>query len=141
LILIGSDVNMKIEFSPIGYIYTQVEEVPRHWSVSDAEGSIVVNKRYEAGLKDIGVGQEIVVIFYFDRSPEFTNSHLIQTPPHKSESFGVFSICSPKRPNPIGLSVLEVMGVRENVVHVKRVDMLDQTPVLDIKPWIEKKEK
>lgn len=127
---------MQIEMHPIGYIYTQAESIPRHWSVSNEKGSIVLLKEYQSGLRDILAGQEIVVIFYFDRSPEFSSSNLIQTPPHKNESFGVFSICSPKRPNPVGLSVLEVLGVEENVVYVKRVDMLDQTPVLDIKPFI-----
>jgi tRNA (Thr-GGU) A37 N-methylase len=50
---------------------------------------------------------------------------------------GVFSICSPVRPNPIGMSILEVLGVEDATIHVKRLDMLDGTPILDIKPYIE----
>ena len=57
-------------------------------------------------------------------------------PPHRTESRGVFSLCSPIRPNPIGMSVLEVLGVERNRIHVKRVDLLDGTPILDIKPYI-----
>ncbi|MFW6415379.1 MAG: tRNA (N6-threonylcarbamoyladenosine(37)-N6)-methyltransferase TrmO [Thermodesulfobacteriota bacterium] len=127
---------MKIEFTPIGYLYTQAKSIPRHWSVSDVKGSIVIDQKYESGLKDISKGQAIVVIFYFDRSPDFSSSCLIQRPPHKDRDYGVFSICSPRRPNPIGMSVLEVLDVEGNTVYVNRVDMLDATPVLDIKPYI-----
>jgi tRNA (Thr-GGU) A37 N-methylase len=52
----------------------------------------------------------------------------------------VFSICSPYRPNPIGLSVLEVLDKSENIIKVRRLDMLDGTPILDIKPYVEYKE-
>ena len=128
---------MQIQMQAIGYFYTRAKEIPRHWSLSEEKGSIVVQKEFEQGLRDIQVGEDIVVIFYFHRSPQFSSSQLIQTPPHKDRSFGVFSVCSPKRPNPIGLSVLEVLAVKDNVVYVNRVDMLDQTPVLDIKPHIE----
>ncbi len=136
----GVNIRMKIEFTPIGYLYTQAESIPRHWSVSDEKGSIVVQEKYAPGIRDISQGQEIVVIFYFDKSPEFSDSYLIQKPPHKSESHGVFSICSPRRPNPIGMSVLKVLGVEDNIIYVHRVDMMDNTPVLDIKPFISSKQ-
>ena len=86
------------------------------------------------GLKDIQKGQDIIVIFYFHRSPDFAVSHLIQTPPHRNEALGVFSICSPIRPNPIGISVVRVVDVARNIIHVKGLDMMNQTPILDIKP-------
>ncbi len=127
---------MQIQMQPIGYFYTRAKEIPRHWSLSEEKGNIVVQKEFEQGLRDIQVGEDIVAIFYFDRSPEFSSNHLIQTPPHRNRSFGVFSVCSPKRPNPIGMSVLQVLSVHENVLEVKRIDMLDQTPILDIKPYI-----
>ena len=53
---------MKIEFEPIGFVKTDVEKVPRHWTVSEAEGAIIVNEEYAAGLKDIKAGQRIVVL-------------------------------------------------------------------------------
>ncbi len=129
---------MKIEFEPIGFVKTDVEKVPRHWSVSDAEGAIVINEEYAAGLKDVEAGQCIVVLFYFHQSPQFTPAFLVQTPPHRNESLGVFSICSPIRPNPIGMSVVEVLGVEGSVIRIKGLDMRDGTPVLDIKPMTEK---
>jgi tRNA-Thr(GGU) m(6)t(6)A37 methyltransferase TsaA len=129
---------VKIEFEPIGTVRTEVEKVPRHWTVSDVEGTIIVDKKFVAGLRDIRAGQRIVVIFHFHKSPAFASHFLVQTPPHINEQKGVFSICSPVRPNAIGMSVLEVVGMEENVIRVKGIDMLDGTPVLDIKPFVEK---
>lgn len=129
---------MKITFEPIGCIVTAVEKVPRHWTVSNAVGDLVIREAYCAGLKDIRAGQRIVVLFYFHQSPRFTSAFLVQTPPHRSELLGVFSTCSPVRPNPIGMSIVEVLGVEGCIIHVKGLDMLDKTPLLDIKPVTEK---
>ncbi len=125
---------MKIELVPIGFVRTDVEKVPRHWTVSDAEGSIVVDEQYKEGLKDIKTGERIVVLFYFHQSPRFAPELLVQTPKHRNEQMGVFSICSPVRPNPLGMSVVEVLGIDGNIIHVKGLDMINGTPVLDIKP-------
>lgn len=128
---------MSIELKPIGFVRTDAKEIPRHWSVSDVEGTLIIDEEYLEGLEDIEPGQRIVVIFNFHRSPEFTSSFLRQTPPHRGKEMGVFSICSPIRPNPIGMSILEVLEVKDATIHVKRLDMLDGTPILDIKPYIE----
>jgi tRNA-Thr(GGU) m(6)t(6)A37 methyltransferase TsaA len=125
---------MKIEFKPIGFVQTNAKTVPRHWTISDVEGMIVIDKMYTEGLKDIQIGESIIVIFYFHQSPEFTSQYLIQTPPHRNKKLGVFSTCSPIRPNPIGMSVVEVLDISGNVVYVKGLDMIDGTPILDIKP-------
>jgi tRNA-Thr(GGU) m(6)t(6)A37 methyltransferase TsaA len=127
---------MKIELEPIGFIRTDIKNVPRHWTVSDAQGMIVIDKKYMVGLKDIKPGQRIVVVFHFHQSHGFTQDFLVQTPPHRKEQLGVFSTCSPIRPNPIGMSVLEVTRIKDNVIHIKGLDMFDGTPVLDIKPMI-----
>ena len=128
---------MPIVLEPIGYVRTAAKDIPRHWVFSDVEGTLVINKEYLKGLKDIKTGQSIVVIFHFDRSPTFNHSYMIQMPPHRKKKIGVFSICSPIRPNPIGMSVLEVLRIEENIIKVRGLDMLDGTPILDIKPHIE----
>ncbi len=128
---------MRIELRPIGFVRTDAEEIPRHWNVSDAEGTLVIDEEYLEGLKDIEPGQRIVVIFNFHRSPEFSSRFLRQTPPHSEKETGVFSICSPVRPNPIGMSILEVLDIKGATIRVRRLDMLDGTPILDIKPYIE----
>jgi len=124
----------KIEFKPIGFVKTDVSTVPRHWTISDVEGIIVIDEMYTEGLKDIKIAENIIVIFYFHKSKDFDLPHLVQTPPHRNERIGVFSTCSPIRPNPIGMSVLKVIGIEGSVIHVKGMDMLDGTPILDIKP-------
>ena len=128
---------MPIVLEPIGLVRTSAKDIPRHWVFSDVEGTLVINEEYLKGLKDIRNGQRIVVIFHFDRSPKFNQSYLTQIPPHRNEKMGVFSICSPIRPNPIGMSVLEVLRIEDNTIQVKGLDILDGTPILDIKPYIE----
>lgn len=120
---------------PIGYAHTEEKSIPRHWRVSTVTGTLVIDRQYLAGLKDIKVGQQLVVLFLFHQSPQFTPNHLCQKPPHLKDKMGVFSICSPIRPNPIGMSVLTVLGIHENILSVKGMDMLDNTPILDIKPY------
>lgn len=127
---------MRITFDPIGFVETDVENIPRHWTVSAVEGRLVIQKQYLEGLKDITKGQRIVVIFHFHRSPKFNPENLIQTPRHINKRRGVFSICSPIRPNPIGMSVLEVLERTKNIIHVKGLDMENGTPILDIKPHV-----
>jgi len=128
---------MSIELRPIGFVRTDVEELPRHWSVSEVEGTLVIDEGYSEGLRDIEPGQRIVVIFHFHRSPRFSPEFLRQTSGQDGREAGVFSLCSPIRPNPVGMSVLEVFGVRGANVDVRRLDALDGTPILDIKPHIE----
>ena len=123
---------------PIGFISTNAETIPRSWSVSDVEGELVIDESYIEGLKDIQPGQRIYVIFQFHKSPKFGPEYMrIKPPVHKRrKELGVFSTHSPIRPNPIGLSLLEVLRVDDNVIHVKGLDMLNGTPVLDIKPEV-----
>lgn len=129
---------MKIELTPIGFVKTEAKSIPRHWTVSDVEGKIIINEKYKEGIRDIKAGQRIIVLFYFHQSPPFTPDILKQKPKHSDESKGVFSICSPVRPNPIGMSVVEVLGIEGSIIHIKGLDMIDGTPVLDIKPYVEK---
>ena len=129
---------MKIELTPIGFVKTETGNVPRHWTISGAEGAIVIDEQYKEGLKDIKAGQRIVVLIYFHQSPRFTPDLLVQKPRHHNEQLGVFSICSPVRPNPIGMSVVEVLGIDGSIIRIKGLDMIDGTPVLDIKPLTER---
>jgi tRNA (adenine37-N6)-methyltransferase len=132
-----------IEMEPIGFVRTAVEKVPRNFRVSEVEGTLKIEEAYAEGLADIEPGQRIVVIFNFHESPAFSSHLLRQTPPHRRRessradgSMGVFSICSPVRPNPVGMSILKVLGIEGTTVRVRGLDMRDGTPVLDIKPWL-----
>ena len=119
---------------PIGVVRSEEAHPPRHWSVSEVEGELAIQPRYREALSDIRTGERIVVLFAFHRSPRFTRRHLKQLPPTRDEPRGVFSTCSPVRPNPIGLSVVEVLGMEGTTLRVRGLDMLDGTPILDIKP-------
>jgi tRNA (adenine37-N6)-methyltransferase len=128
---------MGIELTTIGFVRTDAEKLPRHWSVSDVEGTLAIDEEYSQALRDIEPGQRIVVIFHFHRSPEFSLEFLRQTSGRHGREMGVFSLCSPIRPNPVGMSVLEVLRIRDANINVRRLDMMDGTPILDIKPHIE----
>ena len=129
---------MKSELVPIGVVKTEVEKVPRHWTISDAEGILIIEEQYTKGIKDIHAGQRIVVLFHFHQNPQFKEDILVQVPPQGPGQMGVFSICSPVRPNPLGMSVVEVLGIEGSIIHIKGLDMIDGTPVLDIKPYRER---
>jgi tRNA-Thr(GGU) m(6)t(6)A37 methyltransferase TsaA len=130
---------MAVTMEAIGVVHTDADKVPRHWTVSDVKGTLVIDKKYRKGLRDIQPGQQIVVIFHFHKSPIFTSDLLVQKPPHRNEKLGVFSICSPNRPNPVGKSVLDVLQVENNIIYVQGLDMIDGTPILDLKPFVKDK--
>jgi tRNA (adenine37-N6)-methyltransferase len=130
---------MAVTMETIGVVHTDADNVPRHWTISDVKGSLIIDKKYRKGLRDILPGQQIVVIFHFHKSSVFTSDLLVQKPPHRNEKLGVFSICSPNRPNPVGMSVLDVLQVENHIIYVQGLDMIDGTPILDLKPFVKDK--
>nr|WP_320013870.1 tRNA (N6-threonylcarbamoyladenosine(37)-N6)-methyltransferase TrmO [uncultured Desulfobacter sp.] len=128
--------DTNISFTPIGFVKTNATKLPRHWSVSQEKGILEIHPEFASALRDIETGQKIVVLFHFHKSPAFNSGYLFQTPPHRASSRGVFSICSPIRPNAIGMSVVEVTNKDQERIEVKHIDMIDGTPILDIKPLV-----
>ena len=100
------------------------------------EGTLVIDEKYSEEPRDIRAGQCIFVIFAFHPSPGFSPAFLRQRSGHHGTETSVFSTCSPIRYNPIGMSVLEVLGIRDANIDVGRLGMFDNTPILDIKPCI-----
>ncbi len=127
---------MCIELTPIGYVRHDAAEVPRIYTISEVVGELVIEEPYLPGLKDIKSGQRLNVLFHFHKSPKFDKKYLRITPPKRDQELGVFSTHSPFRPNPIGLSVVEVLEMDGCIIKVKGLDMLNETPILDIKPEI-----
>jgi len=99
----------------------------------DAEGILRILPEFELGLTDIEGFSHLMVIWAFDRSHGFD---LLGTPPSDNRLHGVFATRSPRRPNPIGLTVVELLRRENELLHVRGVDMLDGTPILDIKPYL-----
>lgn len=122
---------------PIGYVrtpYRETPEVPKGLGAQHpAEGSLEIRPDLEAGLTDIDGFSHLIVLWLFDRTEGFT---LLGTPPSDDRPHGVFATRSPRRPNPIGLTVVELLERRGPVLRVRGVDMLDGTPILDIKPYL-----
>lgn len=127
---------MQVTMTPIGFVHTEGTEIPRHWSISRVEGELVIDPAYREGLRDIQPGDRLMVLFWFHRSQPFSPDLLIQKPPHLDQRKGVFSICSPRRPNPLGHSIVEVLARTEHGLRVRGLDMLDGTPILDLKPVV-----
>jgi tRNA-Thr(GGU) m(6)t(6)A37 methyltransferase TsaA len=123
--------------TPIGFVrsgYQRTDEVPRGFGARhDAEGVLEVRPEFEAGLTDIEGFSHLYVIWVFDRSEGF---ELLGVPPTDDRPHGVFATRSPKRPNPIGLSVVELLRRDGPRLNVRGIDMLDGTPILDIKPYL-----
>ena len=122
---------------PIGFVnspYQQAGEIPKGLGAQHkAEGVLKILPEFEAGLTDIEGFSHLIVLWEFDRSAGF---ELLGTPPSDNRPHGVFATRSPRRPNPIGLTTVELLRREGTDLHVKGVDMLDGTPVLDIKPLL-----
>jgi tRNA-Thr(GGU) m(6)t(6)A37 methyltransferase TsaA len=123
--------------SPIGFIetpYKESSEIPKGLGVKhDAEGVLKLLMEFEVGLTDIEGFSHLFIIWAFDRSTGFD---LIGRPPADDRPHGVFATRSPRRPNPIGLTVVELLRRENERLHVRGVDMLNGTPILDIKPYL-----
>ncbi len=114
--------------------YSEIAAVPKGPGAKhEAEGRIEIAAELEEGLTDIEGFSHLFVLWVFHRAEGFA---LTGTPPCASRAHGVFATRSPYRPNPIGLTVVELLGRAGNILHVRGVDMLDGTPVLDIKPYL-----
>ena len=122
---------------PIGFVrspYTDTKSIPKGLGAKhDAEGTLEILPVFEPGLTDIDGFSHLFVIWAFDRSEGF---ELIGSPPFDERPHGVFATRSPRRPNPIALTVVELLRREGSKLHVRGIDMLDATPILDIKPYM-----
>jgi tRNA (adenine37-N6)-methyltransferase len=122
---------------PIGFIHSPhklTNEVPKGLGAKhEAEGVLGILPEFGAGLMDIEGFSHLFVLWEFDRSNGF---ELTGTPPSDDRPHGVFATRSPRRPNPIGLTVVELLHRAGLELHVRGLDMLDGTPILDIKPYL-----
>jgi len=122
---------------PIGYVsspYRERSEIPKGLGAKHgAEGVLRILPEFEVGLTDIEGFSHLFVIWAFDRSEGFA---LLGTPPSDNRPHGVFATRSPRRPNPLGLTVVELLRREGSMLYVRGVDMLDGTPVLDVKPYL-----
>jgi tRNA-Thr(GGU) m(6)t(6)A37 methyltransferase TsaA len=122
---------------PIGFVsspFKNTDAIPKGLGAKhEAEGTLNILPAFELGLTDIEGYSHLIVLWAFDRSDGFD---LMATPPSDDRPHGVFTTRSPRRPNPIGLTIVELLGRENGTLRVRGVDMLNGTPILDIKPYL-----
>jgi len=128
-----------MEITPIGKIhspYKTKQECPiQPVYANDAMGSIEIFREYAAGLKDIVMFSHIHILYVFDRAGEV---QLVRQTFLDDEPHGIYASRHPCRPNGIGMSIVRLEKVRDNILDICGVDVLDETPLVDIKPYIPK---
>jgi tRNA-Thr(GGU) m(6)t(6)A37 methyltransferase TsaA len=131
------ETGMTITFEPIGFVrspHQDTSQIPKGCGAKhEAEGVLELRADLEAGLTDIEGFSHLYVLWVFDR---VDGADLLSQPPTADRPHGVFTTRSPRRPNPIGLTVVELLGRDGPRLRVRGVDMLDGTPILDIKPYL-----
>lgn len=127
---------MKIEFNSIGIIHTPYKERAPFRPDENAKGefTIVIDKKYRDALIDLEKFKYIIVFFHFDRSMK---KNLIAHPPNSGKEVGLFASRSPNRLNGIGMDIVKLLRIKENVIYTSGMDILNNSPLLDIKPYIE----
>jgi tRNA-Thr(GGU) m(6)t(6)A37 methyltransferase TsaA len=132
-----SEPSNEIRIRPIGHVrtpFTVTGEIPKGLGAKhEAEGTIDLLPELEPGLADIEGFSHLYVLWVFDRVDRV---ELVAHPPNADRAHGVFATRSPARPNRIGLTVVELLGREAARLHVRGVDMLDGTPVVDLKPYL-----
>lgn len=126
-----------MQLIPIGTIYSPFSD-PKDMPIQPASalgitGKVVLEPEYQEGLKDLDGFSHIILLYYFHLSSGY---NLIAKPFLDDESHGLFATRAPCRPNPIGLSVLRLKKIDRLTLHVLNIDIVDGTPLLDIKPFV-----
>ena len=126
-----------IVYQPIGIVHSPfkgIENVPiQPTAAAGIRGMVELFADFAAGLKDLEGFSHIILLYHFHR---VTQIRLSVIPFLDREPRGVFATRAPSRPNPIGLSIVRLLYVEGNVLHIENVDILDGTPLLDIKPYV-----
>ncbi len=128
---------MTITLNPIGIIhspFTTIDAMPiQPCGAARVEGRVVVDPAYAAGLEDIEGFSHLILLYHFHRSSGF---ELSVKPFLDDVRRGLFSTRAPRRPNPIGFSTVALTRREGNILHIRGVDVLDRTPLIDIKPHV-----
>ena len=129
--------DSKIIFKPIGIIHSPFKEpkgTPIQPNAAEGiKGRVEVFPDFVDGLKDLKGFSHIILLYHFHLSKEFS----LQVKPYMDEKkHGVFAMRGPSRPNPIGISTVRLIEIENNILHVEDLDIVDKTPLLDIKPHV-----
>ncbi len=111
--------------------YTHIDDCPRNVNQNGPVCSLVLDKEFQGGLRGLEAGQKILILYWLDLTREYT---IERKSPRYDTPRGVFSLRSPRRPNPIGAAELVIESIAENIVYIKGLDCVSGTKLLDIKP-------
>jgi len=127
----------EITYKPIGYFSTNFNRktgAPRQGILmKETKGIIILDEKYTEALKDLDRFEYIFVLYHFHKAIGWDS--FVQ-PPESDHTFGLFATRSPRRPNPVGLSLIKLDSVKHNKLYVSGIDAFDGTPVIDIKPFL-----
>ena len=128
---------MKIEYQSIGVVHStfkELQKVPNQsYYAKDVNGTVEVYPEFEPGLKDLDGFSHLFLICHFHMTADY-RLHIV--PSADTELRGLFATRSPKRPNPIGISIVRLNKIEKNILFISDLDTLDGTPVIDIKPYV-----
>ncbi|MFP3290403.1 MAG: tRNA (N6-threonylcarbamoyladenosine(37)-N6)-methyltransferase TrmO [Nitrososphaeria archaeon] len=135
---------MNICFDPIGYVKTEMSDEDIRKANGNVISKIIIKEEYIDGLQGLEGYSHILVISYLNKLRDFEIG-VLKVKPRRLTKYGlkleelpevgVFAVDSPARPNPIGLSIAEIIKIDKNVITVKGLDLFNETPILDIKPY------
>ena len=127
----------QVTYSPIGVIRSPFKETAgtpiQPTGAGGIRGTIEIDPQFVPGLKDLEGFSHLILIYHF----HFSRGYSLLVKPFLDESLrGVFATRAPRRPNPIGISVVRLIGIEQNILHIEDVDIVDGTPLLDLKPYV-----
>jgi len=127
----------EIIYKSIGIIHTPYEDIKnmpiQPSAAKGVKGTVEVYYKYQAGLKDLNGFSHIILIYHFHMS----NGYQLEVKPFLDDNLhGVFATRAPKRPNNIGISVVKLIKIENNILHIENADIINQTPLIDIKPYV-----
>ena len=128
---------MEIVYKPIGIIRTPYKDKAPYQPITSEKGvfKIVLDKKYEESLQGLEEFEYIYLLYHLNMIHD-RPKNLVTPPWAKNKRVGLFASRSPNRPNPIGLSVVKLRGITKNILYTSGIDVFDNTPLLDIKPYI-----
>lgn len=129
--------SKKFEIEPIGYVSTEYEDSyyksVRNEKRKYSKAIITMNEKYKIGIKDLKKGMKITLIFYFHKSNDYD---MVSSTHFSKEPLGIYSSRSPRRPNNLGITTTKILEIKDNIIVVETSDMINGTPIIDIKPAI-----
>ena len=128
---------MEIVYRPIGVVHSPFKDIKgmpiQPIGAANIKGSVEILPELAEGLRDLDGFSHIILLYHFHQVRE---SKLVVIPFMDIQPRGVFATRAPKRPNPIGLSIVRLLRIEHNILHIENVDILDGTPLLDVKPYV-----